>query len=168
MPLPAYEIVASQLPKSFNLPTLRTDSAEARRMLLPEADFILVATEPLTEEMMHLAPRLRLIQHQGVGYDTTDVRAAKSLGIPVGLTPEGTTVGVAEHTILLILAAYKRLILAHTSLGQPDGQYPLRHRFSILTCHGPCRPTKKRSSTRLGCPFRRAEYFRAAMTFIGL
>ena len=48
-------------------------------------------------EMLEQAKKLKLIQHQGVGYDSTDVAAAKRLGIPVDLTPEGTTIGVAER-----------------------------------------------------------------------
>jgi phosphoglycerate dehydrogenase-like enzyme len=34
------------------------------------------------------------------------------------LCPAGTTIGVAEHTILLILAAYKRLVVADTKMRQ--------------------------------------------------
>ncbi len=111
-----YAIIRSQLPAGFELLCLNAEDDAERKRLLPEADFVLVATAPLTESMMKAAPRLKLIQHQGVGYDTTDVTAAKRLGIPVALTPEGTTIGVAEHTLLLILAVFKRLVLAHSGL----------------------------------------------------
>jgi phosphoglycerate dehydrogenase-like enzyme len=115
-PEEVYSIIREQLPQGFELLTLSRDDEQERRRLLSRADFVLVATAPITEEMMRAAANLKLIQHQGVGYDTTDVAAAARLGIPVGLTPEGTTVGVAEHTILLILAVYKRIVQAHSSL----------------------------------------------------
>lgn len=122
-----YDLIRSQLPEGFELVTLERDSDEERRQKLADVDFILTATAKLTKDMIDSAPKLKLIQHQGVGYDSTDVKAAKERGIPVGLTPEGTTIGVAEHTILLILAVYKRLVTAHTSLGQGEWlQFALR------------------------------------------
>ena len=45
-----------------------------------------------------------------------DVKAAQKRGIPVALTPEGTSIGVAEHTILLMLALYKKILTADSSL----------------------------------------------------
>jgi phosphoglycerate dehydrogenase-like enzyme len=111
-----YEIIRSQLPRGFDLLTLDSDSDVERHEKIALADFVLVATAEINDAFLNAAHRLKLIQHQGVGYDGTDVAAAQRLGIPVGLTPEGTSIGVAEHTILLILAVYKKLIVAHNSL----------------------------------------------------
>ncbi len=83
---------------------------------LYDADFVLVATTPLPAAALAGAARLRLIQHQGVGYDKTDVTAAAGMGIPVALCPAGTSIGVAEHVFLLILALYKQLRAAETAL----------------------------------------------------
>jgi phosphoglycerate dehydrogenase-like enzyme len=60
--------------------------------------------------------RCRLVQLQGVGFEAVDVDALASAAIPLAATPEGTTVGVAEHTILLILALFKRLVEVHLSV----------------------------------------------------
>lgn len=79
---------------------------------LGTCDFILVADRAITAADLVAAPRLRMIQHQGVGYDKIDLVACAARGIPVALTPEGTTTGVAEHTLLLILALYKQLLPA--------------------------------------------------------
>lgn len=122
-----YALIRAELPEGFELVTLERDCDEERRRKLADVDFILTATARLSDELMACAPKLKLIQHQGVGYDSTDVQAAKRRGIPIGLTPEGTTVGVAEHTILLILAVYKRLVAAHQSLGRGEWlQFALR------------------------------------------
>ena len=110
------EIILSRLPPGFELRTVADYSDEAARQVLREADFVLLATHPLPAHLIAAAPRLRLIQHQGVGHEKTDVAAARALGIPVALCPEGTTTGVAEHTILLILAVYRQLLRADASL----------------------------------------------------
>ena len=63
----------------------------------------------ITSEDLAAAPKLRMVQHQGVGHERIDKQALKARGIPLALCPAGTTIGVAEHTMLLILAVYKRL-----------------------------------------------------------
>ncbi len=110
------EVILSRLPAGFALRTVADYSDEAAKEVLRDADFILVATHPLPAHLIAAAPRLRLIQHQGVGYDKTDVAAARAAGVPVALCPEGTTIGVAEHTLLLILAVYRQLLRADASL----------------------------------------------------
>lgn len=67
-------------------------------------------------EWLERAPRLRLIQQGGVGYVDSFIEAARQRGVPVAITPEGTCLGVAEHTILLILAVYKHLAEAHATI----------------------------------------------------
>ena len=110
------EIVRSRLPPGFVLQAVSDYSDEAALQLLGQADFVLVATHPLPADLISAAHNVRLIQHQGVGYDRTDVDAARAAGIPVALCPEGTTIGVAEHTLLLILAVYRQLLRADASL----------------------------------------------------
>mgnify|MGYP005850897319 CR=1 FL=1 len=110
------DIVASQVPEGWEFTTLTSGDPQEKETKFREADYILVATERITEEMLANAPRLRLIQHQGVGYDNIDMAAARRRGVPVALTPEGTSVGVAEHTFLLILSLYKKILQAHRSL----------------------------------------------------
>jgi len=115
-PVPAdvEQIVRACLPPELELRVRR--EGEPVPEALRQADFVLVATTPLPAAALASASRLRLIQHQGVGYDKIDVAAAASLGIPVALCPAGTSIGVAEHVFLLILALYKRLRLAEAGL----------------------------------------------------
>jgi phosphoglycerate dehydrogenase-like enzyme len=112
-------IIRDCLPDGF---TLRVREAnESPVDVVGDADFILVATTPLTAEVIAAAPRLKLIQHQGVGYDNVDVAAAAQVGIPIGLTPEGTSKPVAEHVILLILSLYRNIFVANRTLR--EGQW---------------------------------------------
>ncbi len=82
-----------------------TDPAPA----LGRCDYLIIADQPLTRTQIDAAPRLRMVQHQGVGYERIDLEACRRRGIPVALCPDGTTTGVAEHTVLLMLALYKQL-----------------------------------------------------------
>jgi glyoxylate reductase len=109
-------IIRGCLPGGFTLRVRRAD--ESPLDVVRDADFILVATTPLTAEVIAAAPRLKLIQHQGVGYDNVDAAAATQAGIPIGLTPEGTSKPVAEHVILLILSLYRNLFIANQTLRQ--------------------------------------------------
>ena len=111
-----YEVIRSEMPAGWSLVILEGDTKEAWRDQLRRADFLVVADWPITEEDLQAAPKLKMVQHQGVGHEKIDKEALKARGIPLALCPAGTTVGVAEHTILLILAVYKRLVLADRRL----------------------------------------------------
>ncbi len=102
-------IIRAQLPSGWTFARATNGNESAR---LAECDFLLVADRPMTAAHLEAAPRLRMIQHQGVGYERIDLGACRARGIPVALTPEGTSIGVAEHTLLLILALYKQLVKA--------------------------------------------------------
>jgi phosphoglycerate dehydrogenase-like enzyme len=120
-------IITSRLPKNFELSFVEDYSDLAARKALEDADFAVVATRPMTAELFNAAPGLRMIQHQGVGYDKTDVTAARVLGILVALCPSGTVIGVAEHTFLLILAVCKQLLRADASVRSGEWlQFSLR------------------------------------------
>ncbi len=70
----------------------------------------------LSRDWLDQAPHLKLSQFSGVGHVDAAVQAARDHGVTVTMTPEGTCLGVAEHTILLILALYKHLVEAHQAL----------------------------------------------------
>lgn len=55
------------------------------------------------------APRVRIVARSGVGLDNVDVAAATERGIAVINAPGSTTLSVAEHTIMLLLAASRKL-----------------------------------------------------------
>ena len=112
-----YAIIRAAAPGDVDLVTLERDDDDERRAKLALADVVIVAAYPFRRPLIDAAPRLRLVHHQGVGYqDTLDVAALRARGIPIALTPEGTTTGVAEHTVLLMLAACKRLPFADREL----------------------------------------------------
>jgi len=116
-------LAANLVPAGFRLLVVSSRDREELLHLMPEADFLLVATARVDEELLRAAPRLRLVQHQGVGYDNIDVAACHRAAIPVALTPEGTTIGVAEHTLLLILALFRHLLTVDAAVRR--GEWPV-------------------------------------------
>lgn len=118
-PQNVYEIIREELPPGFELVTLKEDSDDERKEKLADCEVVIVAARPMTAEFVAAAPVLKLLHHQGVGYqDTVDVAALKSRNIALALTPAGTSIGVAEHTLLLALAVCKRLPYADSELRQ--------------------------------------------------
>jgi len=118
-PQNVYDIIREEVPEGFELVTLREDADEERKEKLADCEVVIVAARPMTREFVKAAPRLKLLHHQGVGYqDTVDAAALKAHNIALALTPAGTSVGVAEHTLLLTLAACKRLPFADSELRQ--------------------------------------------------
>lgn len=118
-PPEVYAIIRAQAPAGLELVTLERDSDEERRERIATCEVVIVAANPLRKPLIDAARRLELVHHQGVGWqDTTDHAELKARGIPLALTPEGTTVGVAEHTVLLMLSILKLLPFADAELRQ--------------------------------------------------
>lgn len=118
-PQNVYEIIREEVPPGFELITLAEDADDERKKKLADCEVVIVAARPMSREFVDAAPKLKLLHHQGVGYqDTVDVAALKARNIALALTPAGTSIGVAEHTVLLTLATCKRLPFADSELRQ--------------------------------------------------
>lgn len=112
-----YALIGQAAGDDFELLTLSHNDDVERMKHMQEADIVICAAHPLRRPFIEAASKLKLVHHQGVGWqDTIDWPVLKERNIPLALTPEGTTVGVAEHTILLMLAAAKRLSFADREL----------------------------------------------------
>ena len=110
------EVMLSVQPAEFRDVWLETNAPAELDAKLAEAEFLVAGR--VTQAMLDKAPRLRMIQMPGVGYEHIDVEACTARGIPVAITPEGTVQGVAEHTVMMMLAVYKHLVEAHTALAE--------------------------------------------------
>lgn len=77
---------------------------------LPMADVVWHMLRPLSGNDFRRGPRLRLVQKLGAGVNTIDVDAATELGIAVANTPGANAPSAAEGTVLLMLAAMRRLL----------------------------------------------------------
>ncbi|OMC48878.1 2-hydroxyacid dehydrogenase [Mycobacterium sp. IS-1264] len=76
---------------------------------LPDAQVIWHVLRPLSGADLRRAPRLRLVHKLGAGVNTIDVETATKCGIAVANMPGANAPSVAEGTVLLMLAALRRL-----------------------------------------------------------
>ncbi|CAN3126613.1 D-3-phosphoglycerate dehydrogenase [Mycobacterium sp. smrl_JER01] len=85
------------------------DDEETFYRELPEAEVIWHVLRPLSGEDLAQAHRLRLVQKLGAGVNTIDVDAATARDVAVANMPGANARSVAEGTLLLMLAALRRL-----------------------------------------------------------
>lgn len=76
---------------------------------LKEAEYFIVATYPVTRELLAQSPNVKLVQKAGIGVDTIDLEAAKEKGVYVSNLPGVNAISVAEMTIGLILSLYRKI-----------------------------------------------------------
>ena len=79
---------------------------------LARVDALVIRTQPLSAASVAKAPGLKIVSRHGVGYDAVDVPALTARGIPLCIVGDVNSSGVAEHAMMLILAATHRLIAA--------------------------------------------------------
>ncbi|HEY3179919.1 MAG TPA: NAD(P)-dependent oxidoreductase [Casimicrobiaceae bacterium] len=112
-----YAVIRETLPTGFELVTLDNDDDEERKTKIRDCEVVICAAYRLSATLVAAAAKLKLIHHQGVGYhDTIDIDAVKARRVPLAITPEGTDISVAEHTVMLMLAACRRLTFADAEL----------------------------------------------------
>lgn len=76
----------------------------------------IIGTAPVTRELLERYPHLKVVARRGVGFDSVDVDAIKSLGRVLTNTPGGNEPAVADHAIGLMLAVSKRICESHAKL----------------------------------------------------
>lgn len=109
-------------------------TTEAYRPFLPMADAILIRTQPMTAAEIALAPKLKIVSRHGVGYDAVDVAALNARHIPLSIVGDVNSRAVAEHTLMLMLAAARRTVAHHAA--STTGNWDERNRFDSVELDG--------------------------------
>lgn len=89
-------------------PAGRRDPAQSGDLLVG-FDAAIIASEPITAEMLDAADRLKIIARAGVGYDSVDVEAASAHHVVVTNTPGVNHQSVAEMVFSLMLTHARNL-----------------------------------------------------------
>lgn len=95
---------------------------DERRSLFNGISGAILASEPVTADMLKAASRLKVIARSGVGYDSVDLQAAAAHGIRVCNAPGTNHHSVAELAIGLIIMAARRLLQVTTEVQK--GHWP--------------------------------------------
>src|SRR5271169_107348 len=100
---------------------------------LADTEYLIGNVSPMDEAFFKAAPRLRLAQLFSAGYDHVDLDAARHAGVLVANNGGANSRAVAEHTILLMLAVYRKLVPQHamTSSGVWRGNQPIPTFFEM-------------------------------------
>jgi phosphoglycerate dehydrogenase-like enzyme len=111
-----YDLMQRVKPPGLDLVLLEKDDDEERVAKVRDCKAIIAAATRLTRRTIEAAENLQLVQHQGVGYhDTVDVPALIERRVKLAVSTAGT-IGVAEHAVMLALAAARRLTFADPEL----------------------------------------------------
>jgi phosphoglycerate dehydrogenase-like enzyme len=102
-------VFAGLCPSGWRFVSAREKSPADRQHLLAEADALIVVNRDLTAADIARLDRCRIVVHQGVGTDNVDEQALRQRGIPLAVTPVGTTDEVAEFAVMLMLAVSRQL-----------------------------------------------------------
>ena len=86
------------------------DDDETLHRELPWADAVWHVLRPLSGADLRRGTRLRLVHKLGAGVNTIEVDTATGLGIAVANMPGANAPSAAEGTVLLMLAAMRRLL----------------------------------------------------------
>ena len=105
------ERLLAYAPANFNIEIHPANLPLAEKcQVAREADFLILFPGHVEEEVLRATQKLRLAQLVGVGYDRMDLPLCSKLGIAVATNGGANALDVAEHTIAMILAVYRRFI----------------------------------------------------------
>ncbi|MFK4440614.1 D-3-phosphoglycerate dehydrogenase [Caballeronia udeis] len=102
--------------------------------LVPNADAILIRTQPLPRAVIESATRLKIVSRHGVGFDAVDVDALTERSIPLAIIGDVISNSVAEHSMMLVLALAKRTIVYDQKTRASSWQY--RNSYDAWELHG--------------------------------
>lgn len=104
---------------------------------IPYADIRAIITRgrgQIRRPLIEACPNLRVVARCGVGLDNIDVSTAQERGIAVERAPGSTTIAVAEHTLMLMLALARRLDTLAAAV--QSGNWPIRNKYEGNDLYG--------------------------------
>jgi D-3-phosphoglycerate dehydrogenase len=114
-------------------PAGRLPSEDELVALVPGAEAWLAGVEPISARVLDVASSLTVISRNGVGADAIDLQAAEANGIEILLARGANSRGVAELTMLLILATLRDLPRANTNMKNEIWQRTLGREMPDIT-----------------------------------
>ena len=126
--LPPEVVVAitSYTPQGFATTVVdgQTDEDDQVRAVR-DADFLIVHRASLSDRVLRAGARLRMVQLLAAGYDSMNLGLMGELEIPCANNGGANSWAVADHAVLLMLALYRRLILADGATRQGRWDEPV-------------------------------------------
>lgn len=108
-PQPLRELIRRKVPREWACTFAEGYDERSQHAVLRDADVAFANWFGVDQAALMAAPRLRLIHKLGSGVDKIDQAGCRARGIAIARIAGGNAVPVAEHTIMLMLAALRRL-----------------------------------------------------------
>jgi len=115
-PAPVMEIARALLPPGMELVVAEPGKPEFYDAASDAEYYLGSPRAGIGNEFFRAAPRIKLVQLTSAGYDRVDIEAARKAKVPVANNGGANSVAVAEHAIMLMLAALKRLVANHNEV----------------------------------------------------
>ncbi len=109
------DVVRTLTPPGFELLPADVDTPQFYEAAA-QAEYYLGFARRMGNDFFRTAPNLKLVQLTSAGYDQVDPEAAKKAKVPVANNGGANAIAVAEHTLMLILAVFKRCVQFHNSV----------------------------------------------------
>jgi phosphoglycerate dehydrogenase-like enzyme len=90
-----------------------------------DAEFLMVYRASLSDTVLKAAPNVRLVQLLAAGYDGVNLESMRALNIPCAQNAGANSWAVADYAVLLMLAVYRRLVLADRSTREGRWRQPI-------------------------------------------
>ena len=102
---------------------------------LDDATAVLLRTQPFDAEAIAKSRKLAMVSRHGVGFDAVDVGALNARGIPLAIVGDVNAQTVAEHAMLLLLSASRRLTM-YDAATRPGGDWGFRNSLAAREVAG--------------------------------
>lgn len=75
---------------------------------IQNVDFLILFPSRISDTVLRALPQLKLIQLVSAGFDQMNLALCQELGVPIANNGGANSIDVAEHTIAMMLAIYRR------------------------------------------------------------
>ena len=116
MPDPIMDTARAMVPEGYEMVATEHDAPDFLKHVAGAEYYIGFPRAGMGEAFFKAGTKLKLVQLISAGYDRIDVSAAKQAGVPIANNGGANSVAVAEHTMMLILAVYKKMAFHHINV----------------------------------------------------
>ncbi len=111
LPADTAALLTDQAPPEIDVQTYPMSTPDDEKAkLVADADFLILFPGHVVDSVLRAAKKAKLVQLVSVGFDQMNLPLCQELGIPVATNGGTNALDVAEHTIAMILALYRRFV----------------------------------------------------------
>jgi phosphoglycerate dehydrogenase-like enzyme len=120
------DLITSFAPEGFTTTAVEGKLPEKEQIeAVQNAYFLMAYRAEISDGLLRAASKLRLVQLLAAGYDRMNLSLLGELGIPCANNGGANSWTVADHTVLLMLSLYKRLIPADRATREGRWREPI-------------------------------------------